>query len=282
MTYASPSYLGSTAIGLAYGPGALPFIARNPGRTDFVELPYELLNHDPGAASVRDVAPVILHCASMSIASFVRPPETTLDAISQRAVDIGTPWIGEHLAFMSADPVDGSALHEPTTLTYTVCPQLSEEVVDLVCRNLSSLRARFSMPLIVENSPQYFQIPGSTMSIVDFVIEVHRRCDIGMLLDLTHFTISSMNMGFDPKIEILRLPLDRLVEIHISGLDVQAGTAWDDHAGIATDSVFELAELVLKHSRPRAVTFEYNWAPELSDSVLLDQINCVRGMLSHV
>jgi hypothetical protein len=219
----------------------------------------------------------------MSIAGFVKPSEATLDSIALKADEMKTPWIGEHLAFMSADslrPVpEGAALHDPTTLTYTVCPQLSEEVIELVCRNLSYLQARFPVPIIVENSPQYFRIPGSTMSIVDFVIEVHRRCNVGMLLDLTHFTISAMNMGFDSQKEILRLPLENLVEMHISGIDEQAGSAWDNHAGIASDSVLDLADLVFERSRPRAVTFEYNWAPELSDRVLLDQIERVRGSL---
>src|SRR6202022_3702938 len=99
----------------------------------------------------------------------------TLKAIAQQAMNLDTPWIGEHLAFLSADPLPGAALHEPTTLTYTVCPQLSEEVLSLVCNHLTELQARFPVPLIVENSPQYFAVPGSTMSIVDFTIEVHRR-----------------------------------------------------------------------------------------------------------
>jgi len=161
-------------LGFAHGPGTFPFLERNPGVADFVELPFELLRHDPTAASIRDRTPVILHCASMSIAGFVRPTQATLEEIARRAEDLGTPWIGEHLAFMSADPLPDvrmtAALHEPTTLTYTVCPQLSEEVVELVCRNLEELQSCFSIPLVVENSPQYFAVPGSTMSIVDFVI----------------------------------------------------------------------------------------------------------------
>src|SRR5581483_87559 len=142
-----------TMLGFAHGPGTLSFIERNPGVADYVELPFELLRHDPAARSIRDRTPVILHCASMSIAGFVRPAEGTLDEIAVRAEELGTPWIGEHLAFMSADPPpevrETAALHEPITLTYTVCPQLSEEVVDLVCRNLEQLQSRFSMPLVV-------------------------------------------------------------------------------------------------------------------------------------
>ena len=69
--------------------------------------------------------------------------------------------------------------------------------------------------------------------------------------------------------------------MHLSGLDVQAGTAWDDHAGIADERVFELMACVLERARPRAVTFEYNWSPELPDDILIGQIERTRNMLAH-
>jgi uncharacterized protein (UPF0276 family) len=266
-------------IGMAHGPGVPGLIKRNPGLVDYVELPFELLRHDPSAINAEKLAPIILHCASMSIAGFVRPSDDTLNAIAAQADRTQTPWIGEHLAFISADPLQrGAALHDPTTLTYTVCPQLSEEVLQHACNNISDLQGRFATPLIVENSPQYFEIPGSTMSIVDFTAEVHRRSKVGMLLDLTHFRISSMNMKFDPKKEILRLPLEYLVEMHVSGLDIQSDTAWDDHAGLADEATFKLMEIVLDRARPRAVTFEYNWAPDLADDIIVDQVGRVKSM----
>jgi hypothetical protein len=272
--------MADTKIGLAYGPGSVDFVRRNPGLVDYIELPFELLRHDPSTASIQSLAPIVLHCASLSIAGFVPPSAATVDAILREADRTRTPWIGEHLAFISADPLGGT-LHEPTTLTYTVCPQLSEQVLDQACSNFAQCQSRFPIPLIVENSPQYFRVPGSTMSIVDFTREFHRRSGAGMLLDLTHLMISSINMKFDPKVELARLPLEQVVEVHVSGLDMQAGTAWDDHAGIADDNIFELLQMALERARPRAVTFEYNWSPELPDETLLDQFDRTRIMLAH-
>jgi uncharacterized protein (UPF0276 family) len=115
--------MAGAQIGLSYGPGLVSFVERNPGMVDYVELPFELLRHDPSTAAVQSLAPVILHCASLSIAGFVAPPKGTIDAISLEADRTRTPWIGEHLAFISADPLaQGASMHEPTTLTYTVCP----------------------------------------------------------------------------------------------------------------------------------------------------------------
>ncbi|WP_404525053.1 multinuclear non-heme iron-dependent oxidative enzyme ApyH [Bradyrhizobium diazoefficiens] len=265
-------------IGMAQGPGVLPLLDRYPGLLDYIELPFELLRHDPSSLAVRNAAPIILHCASMSIAGFVPPADATLDAIAAQVDLTGTPWIGEHLAFISADPLPGSALHDSTTLTYTVCPQLSEQVLANACANVTRFQERFSVPLIVENSPQYFVLPGSTMSIVDFVAEFHQRTGVGMLLDLAHFRISALNMKFAAEREILRLPLEQVVEIHVSGLDVQAETAWDDHAGLADEATFDLLHAVLSRARPRAITFEYNWSPELDEEVIVRQIDRARSM----
>ena len=267
----------ASRVGLAYGPGVCELIADRPDLVDYVEVPFEQLRHTPAAGALRDQVPLILHCASMSVAGFVPPAEATLDAIAAESERTGTPWIGEHLAFISADGLTEEA--SPTSLTYTVCPQLSEETVDRVVANLALLRPRFSVPLIVENSPQYFVVPGSTMNMVDFINEVCARTDVGLLLDLTHFLITSMNTGVDPVAELDRMPLERVIEVHISGMNAQSGVVWDDHATPAPAQVFDLLGRVLRRVRPRAVTIEYNWSAYFPRPVLLDHIGRARRML---
>ena len=274
---------GSAAIGLAHGPGVTEFIAANRELVDYVEIPFEPLRHAPQVGSIQEQIPVVLHCASMSVAGFVPPDGETLDAIASEARRTRTPWIGEHLAFVSAESLDSDserdAENAPTTLTYTVCPQLSEETVERVTGNRAILEERFDAPLILENSPQYFGVPGSTMSMVDFVGAVLERSHSGLLLDLSHFLITMLNTGSEPLSEIAKLPLERVVEIHISGLNVQSGIVWDDHATPAPAPVFELLDRVLERVRPKAVTFEYNWTPHFPESVLLSQLQRTRQTL---
>jgi uncharacterized protein (UPF0276 family) len=270
---------GTTSVGLAYVPNTPEFIVANPGLVDYIEVPFEQLRHSPASASIQEMVPVILHCASMSVAGFVLPADGTLEAIGREAERTRTPWIGEHLAFITAD---GLELDTPTALTYTVCPQLSEEVVQRVADNLALLNARFDAPLILENSPQYFEVPGSTMPMVDFIQAVLSRCEVGMLLDLSHFLITMLNTGGDAAKEIGRLPLERVVEIHISGLNVQSGVVWDDHATPAPPLVFDLLDRVLERARPRAITLEYNWSPTFPQATLKTHIDRVRRAAERV
>jgi len=270
---------GGPQVGLAYGPGIAEFVAAQRPLVDYIEIPFEQLRHAPQLASIQDGVPVVLHCASLSVAGFVYPTEPTVLAIAAEAQRTRTPWIGEHLAFVSADGL--TETDEATALTYTVCPQMSEETIERVVRNLAELRTQLPAPLILENSPQYFAVPGSTMGMVDFIGEVSRRADVDLLLDLSHFLITTLNTGVDAEAEIDRLPLERVVEIHISGLNRQSGIVWDDHATPAPPQVFALLEHVLQRARPRALTLEYNWSAHFPQPVLLAHIERARALLQH-
>ena len=269
---------GAVAVGLAFGPIVPEFVSANPDLIDYVEIPFEQLRHSPEAGSIQETVPVILHCASMSVAGFVPPDDGTMKAIEREAERTRTPWIGEHLAFITADAIEED---QPTSLTYTVCPQMSEETVERVAINLATLQQYFNVPLILENSPQYFDVPGSSLSMVEFVSAVVERCDVGLLLDLTHFLISMLNTKRDPVSEIERLPLEKVVEVHISGLNVQSGIAWDDHAIPAPPVVFDLFERVMARVRPKAVTLEYNWSPQFPESMLVRHIDRVHEIVRN-
>ncbi|UUZ52188.1 DUF692 domain-containing protein [Massilia sp. H-1] len=107
----------------------------------------------------------------------------------------------------------------------------------------------------MENPPQYFAVPGSTMSMSQFVSAVLDRSEAGLLLDLTHFLITALNTGVDPVADLERLPLERVVEVHISGMSCQSGVYWDDHSMLAPPEIFDLLARTLRRARPRAVTF---------------------------
>ena len=275
---------GPTSVGLAYGPSIPEFIESNPGLVNHLELPFEQLRHTPELASLQGSIPIILHCASLSVAGFSPPAGDTVEDIDRIASSLQSPWIGEHLAFTRADGLDtaSDSSGAPIELSYTVCPQLSDETVNRVAANLDSLEPRLRTPLILENSPQYFVVPGSTMSMTDFIRAVMSRCNVGMLLDLSHFLITMQNTGADPQAELERLPLERLVEVHISGMNTQSGVVWDDHSTPAPAAVFELLERVLERVRPRAVTLEYNWSPRFPGSFMLTQLERVHELLGEV
>lgn len=269
-------------IGTAYSDSLVGFLKENQSALDYVEVPFELLQHNPRVVEVQNQVPIILHCATLSIAGTTRCSKENVQKIQYWAERTGTPWIGEHLAFVTADRMESGpfaeayAPGEPYNIGYTVSPLMNEQSVDCVAGNLKAYQPCFSVPLLIENSPLYFRMPGTSMSQAEFISRICAASGAGLLLDIAHWYISSRNMKFDPFLELDRLPLERVVEIHISGVDEQKDGVWDNHAEAAPAIIHELLCEAMQRSHPRAITLEYNWSANFPAEVLLAELERIR------
>lgn len=276
---------GPPRLGLAYSARTPALLDRYPDLIDYVEIPYELLRHNPSVAHVGEQKPIVLHCASLSVAGTIRPRRSVLADVVRWVDRTNTPWLGEHLSFITAERVadddlsDAYAPGEPWNIGYTVSPQLAPTALERVLHAVSEITARISVPLILENPPIYFPMPGSTMSQLEFIRELCRRCDVGLLLDLAHFYITAQTLGRDPVTDLEQFPLDRVLEVHISGVDEQERGHWDNHAARAPQAELDLLALVLERAPVRAVTMEYNWSAQFSERALLIEFDRVLDLL---
>jgi uncharacterized protein len=275
---------GAPAIGVAYAAYVQSFLDAHGHEIDYVEVPYELLRHDPSVIDLRARKPIVLHCASLSVAGRIPPEPTTVSDIAAWVERTETPWLGEHLSFITAERGDAGANAdeyapgEPYNIGYTVCPSMNEASIERVMRSLRLARERFPVPMLLENPPVYFPIPGSTMTQVEFVREIcDRSSTTQLLLDLAHFYITSQTMGFDPLEAIDAYPLERVVEVHLSGVETEAGGHWDNHSKRAPDIEFDMLELVLERAPVQGITLEYNWSARFPPAVLLEEIHRTRA-----
>ena len=109
-----------------------------------------------------------------------------------------------------------------------------------------------------------------------------RRVDsVLLLLDLAHLAITCGNLGLDPASVLDGLPLERVVEVHLSGLSRQSDMMWDDHSDGAPPVVFMLLERLLSRSRPKAITLEYNWDRDFSTDVFHRDLERVRDLVAR-
>ena len=167
------------------------------------------------------------------------PSEELVKDIGRVAKLTRTTWIGEHLAFILADRVgelgnaEAYTPGEPYNIGYTVSPPMNETTVGIVAESIERHQGKLGVPLLIENSPLYLKTPGSALTQVDFIRAICERSPVNLLLDLTHFHITALNFDLDIKKELLRLPLERVVEVHVSGLAHESDTYWDNHAARA-------------------------------------------------
>ncbi|MHA4811751.1 multinuclear nonheme iron-dependent oxidase [Flavitalea flava] len=252
---------------------------------DYIEVPFELLNFDGKLIHTLNKKPLVLHCASLSLAGYTAADERTKTQLAHYIKETRTPWLGEHIAFITGDRIDDNyyeayAEGEPYNIGYTVSSVMNKESVDNIINNARINEEYFQIPIIMENSPLYFSLPGSTMNQTEFLSTICRNSETELLLDLTHWYISSKNFSFDAKKELTRLPLDRVVEVHISGVSFDGESHWDNHAEKAPAIIFELLEILLKHTRPQAITLEYNWHSNFPLSVLQEELTKVKTTIS--
>jgi uncharacterized protein len=271
-------------IGVAYSSYVPKLLSQFPAAVDYVEIPFELLLHDSSVLDAVSPTQVVLHCASMSLAGYVRPAQVIVDRVDEFIKRTNTPWLGEHLSYIAADrlPLRADALTgDPYNVGYTVAPPMNDEMITTVAENISECRRAFHVPILIENPPLYFTPPGSTMAQPDFIREICRRTGSGLLLDLAHLYITSRLADTSAEKNLKRLPLDAIVEVHISGVDEESGGLWDSHASRAPAEVLDLLAIVLCEARVRAITLEYNWSSQFPLRALLEELERTRAVMNN-
>jgi uncharacterized protein (UPF0276 family) len=264
-------------VGLAYAAYVPGLLSRHRALVDYVEIPFERLRHEPEASRIIGDLPTVLHCASLSVAGVVPASAPLLENIKRWAQLTKTPWIGEHLAFVTAPGLDDNVVE----VGYTVAPPLNDSSLERVAAACTRYEGLLGNEIILENPPQYFVTPGSTMSQVEFIGELCALTGIHLLLDLSHFLITARNCGVNPVTAIRKLPLQRVREIHLSGVRHEMNTSWDDHGVAAPKEVFTLLRHVLEQSSPEAITLEYNWSALFPEKTVVADLGRVHRALAE-
>ena len=276
----------SPRVGVAFASYVGEVLRANPGVADYVEVAYEALRHDAGILSRLSGTPVVLHCSSLSLAGSLGPGDSVVAEVRDWLTRTKSPWLGEHLSFISA-PIGtakeaiGTSNHgDNFELGYTVGPPMNAEAVSAIGRRIRSASAQFDVPLIVENAPIYFAMPGTTMSQPEFIQRICAETRVGLIFDISHALITCRNAGLDPFQFVSNYPVERVVEVHISGNSRSQGCYWDDHAKPADELTYELFDCLLDRATPSAVTLEYNWSSQFPPDFLVKEIERTRGALA--
>jgi uncharacterized protein (UPF0276 family) len=129
-----------------------------------------------------------------------------LDAVSRDHEVFHFLWYTEHLG---ATILDGKAFALPLPLPMT---KAAEAVVAGALRRMQGAVPRVGL----ENTAQYFLL-GQPLEEPAFLRRLLSASNAYLLLDLHNVFTMAVNLGFDSEEYIGRLPLDRVLEIHVSG-----------------------------------------------------------------
>ena len=189
-------------------------------------------------------------------------------------------WYTDHLG---ASRVAGENVTLPLPL---------EMNVTAVRRVQARLRALQSIvpDVGVENTASHFVL-GDPLDEPAFLERITRAPRSHLLLDLHNVDAMAHNLGFDPYRYLERLPLDRVIEIHVAGGSwsdprwLPSGTSLrlDGHDATVPERVFDMLAFVLPRcTRLRGVTLERMEGSVESDDVrsMHDEIDRIAALVA--
>ena len=209
-----------------------------------------------GISALRSLArqvPVSLHGVGMGLASTIPAEPRRLHAMARLMQAVQAESWSEHLSFVRAGGVEIGHLAAP--------PRTQHSAAGAIANIALATRIVGSAPLM-ENIATLVQPPASTMDEADWLTHIIHGAQVPLLLDLHNLYANAVNAGESPQELLLRLPLDRVGAVHLSGGHWIAAPGGgqrllDDHLHDVPPEVFALLTVLARHARqPLTVTIE--------------------------
>jgi len=165
---------------------------------------------------------------------------------------LNVPWTSEHLSIFH---VRGVRREQPCG--FLMPPLQTEAQVQLVAANIVRRRAALDRPFAFETGVNYFAPRDCEMLDGEFFAAVAETADCGILLDLANLWANERNGRAKITDVVAALPLDRIWEVHLAGLEYAHGHWLDAHAGGIDNELIAIAsEVVASLPNLGAITFE--------------------------
>ncbi len=180
------------------------------------------------------------------------------------------PWFSLHLGF-SAEAVrfDGHMLPSSPVLGRDVCFERMANAVGFAVQHLD-------LPVLIENLDYCPEGAYEHICEPRFISKIVESTGCRMLLDLAHLQVSADWLGYSADEYASLLPLDHVIEVHLSSPRMLDKHLDDGHFELLEQD-FRLLSWVLERCTPRAVVLEYT-----RDRRSLErQLRQIRSILDH-
>jgi uncharacterized protein (UPF0276 family) len=121
---------------------------------------------------------------------------------------------------------------------------------------LERLKGFDGLPIILENLSSLPDEKYHYQAGPDIITEIMETTDSGLLLDISHARLAASFQGRHVRSYLEKLPLERMMQIHVSGIRKQFGRLRDAHESLQEED-YTLLKWVLGKCQPRVITLEY-------------------------
>jgi uncharacterized protein len=200
---------------------------------------------------VRARFPLLSHGLMMSLGGVDPFDEAYFAELHRYVRRLGAPFHSDHLSFSGTS---GRILHDLLPVP------ISSASARHIAVRARQAQDRLEMPFALENITHYVVPSGRFDSLdeADFLADVLDRSDVGLLLDVNNVFVNAQNYGFDPVAFLERVPLGRVVSIHVAGHTYvpEDELLIDTHGAPVIDPVLELLAWTVARTGPVPVLLE--------------------------
>ncbi len=219
--------------------------------------------------NIRASYPIVMHGVSLSIGATAELNWTYLRQLRELSEWLQPEWVSDHLCWTH---LKGFYVHDLLPLPYT------KQTLGHVAERILRVQDFLGRPLLFENPSLYVEYQEQEFAEADFFVELCRLTDCRILLDLNNLVVNQHNLGWDPWAYILRLPADRIAQLHIAGHLVRGGLRIDTHDQVVGDEVWSLFGKFVEHAGERPTLLE--WDDNIPDfPVLLEQVERAQAVV---
>ncbi|MGV4793168.1 MNIO family bufferin maturase [Rhizobium sp. F40D2] len=202
---------------------------------------------------LRESYPLSIHGVGLSLGSSSGLDRDHLERMRKLCLRFQPSLVSEHLAWSAAD---GAYLNDLLPLRYDA------QALAVVSTNILRLQDALQRRVFIENLSAYIAFEDSTMTEAEFLAELVRLTDCGLLLDVNNVYVSACNLGFDAKAFIDLLPAHAVGEIHLAGHAVNEVEGdivlIDDHGSRVPPAVWSLYAYAIRKIGHRPTLIEWD------------------------
>jgi uncharacterized protein (UPF0276 family) len=214
--------------------------------------------------SIRENYPLSLHGTALSPGSTDGIDRTHLARVAEAIARLEPALVSEHLSFST---VNGVYLADLLPLP------LTEEALDLVCRNVDQVQDALKRRVLMENPSTYLRFRHSTIPEWEFLAALAARTGCGILCDVNNIYVSACNHGWNASDYLAALPGEAIGEYHLAGHArcVIDGTTVliDNHGSRVAEPVWALFDEALARFGPKPTLIE--WDTDIPDFSVLQE-----------
>jgi sugar phosphate isomerase/epimerase len=257
------------SIGAFYNPHLAQFTLDHPDLIDHLAMADPPTQDDEFFPSVQQQFPLLLHDYLGQLSDPLS--EFALQRARSLQDRYRSPWVAEH--FQCLHTQDHSR-----SLDYVFPPLYTEEFLQRFCDNALVLRDAMGAPLVMENIPGFFSVRRAQMTEAEFLRRFFEQTGCGFLIDIPHIWLAAHYRGIDPRKYLADFPLDRVVEIHVAGVEYDRDLEgpWIAPTSPSND-ILQIACWVAERApKLRAVTLDV-FSPTVTAAQLEDSMRSTRA-----